>query len=72
MTQQTAIDYLVNLYYNEFNILLPSEYYNQAKQMENEQHSKTFEAGYNRACDLNMGRDDEPDFDQYYNETYGK
>ena len=34
MAQKTAIDYLVNLYYSEYDILLPSEDFAKAKQME--------------------------------------
>ena len=63
---QTAVDYLVNLYYNEFDILLPSEDYAQAKQIEKEHQFRFFIAGQ-----LSM-EEGGKDFEQYYNETYNK
>ena len=37
MKQQTAVEWLVNLYYTEYGILLPSEDFSEAKQMEKKQ-----------------------------------
>lgn len=39
-TTQTAVDYLVNLYYTQYDILLPSEDFAKAKQIENEQRKE--------------------------------
>lgn len=66
MKQQTAVDYLVKLYYTEYDILLPSEDYAQAKQMEKEQIVKAHGLKY---YDLN---EETINGEQYYNETYKK
>lgn len=70
MTQQKAVDYLVNLYYTQYNVLLPSEDYAQAKQMEKEQIIDAYSFGYTNGFDdakLNIKVDDA---EQYYNETF--
>ena len=65
MAQQTAVDYLVNLFYTEYDILLPAEDYAQAKQMEKEQIVDSYIMGsYDMAA-----KEFRPE--QYYNETYG-
>ena len=64
MAQQTAVDYLVKLYYTEYDILLPSEDYAQAKQMEKEQIIDAHYQGYRN--DIGTTEVSE----QYYNETF--
>ena len=71
MAQQTAVDYLVKLYYTEYDILLPSEDYAQAKQMEKEQiitahlngQAEFDKEEYRLEVIINAGK--------YYNEVYG-
>ena len=69
MAQQTAVDYLVKLYYTEYDILLPSEDYAQAKQMEKEQMLNVFQES--RLTHPMIGFKHQT-FLEYYNETYGK
>ena len=67
-TTQTAVDFLINLYYTEYDILLPSEDYEQAKQMEKEQIIDAFYEGMQaNTFDPNKGR-----ALIYYSETYNK
>ena len=68
MAQQTAVDWLVQKYFNDYNMLISELEYDKAKQMEKEQ---ILDAWVN-------GNDNEPkevtqDYaEQYYNETYKK
>lgn len=66
MAQQTAVDWLVKKYFEDYNVLLPELEYEQAKQIEKEQQFRFFIAGQ-----LSM-EEGGKDFEQYYNETYKK
>ena len=68
MKQQTAVEWLVEQYANEnYGI----EVYEQAKQMEKEQHNNTWvDSRIEDRGEGFIGR--EKTFEQYYNETYGK
>ena len=68
MTQQTAVDYLVNLYYTQYNVLLPSEDYAQAKQMEKEQIIHAWREGDNDS--MYDPKELDQQAEQYYNETF--
>ena len=70
MKQQTAVDYLVKLYYTEYDILLPSEDYAQAKQMEKEQIMDAHIEGqrvFDKHPHTHWTNDQA---EQYYNEMY--
>ena len=69
VAQQTAVDYLVNLYYTQYNVLLPSEDYEQAKQMEKQQ---IMDAHLDAYIEMNMSFRGADRAEEYYNETYGK
>lgn len=84
MAQQTAIDYLVNLYYSEYDILLPSEDFAKAKQMEKREailllnwilkHYDTHTDSNYMFCWKNPSGQELNSVnlvEQYYNETYG-
>lgn len=69
MAQQTVVDYLVNLYYTQYNVLLPSEDYEQGKKMFEEQIVESWHNGYDNQSPMI----DEANCGQtYYDETYGK
>ena len=76
MAQQTAVEWLIKKLQNRQNGIfdgLPhlslDEIYNQAKQMEKEQHSNTWtDARTHHKEDDYIGK--EISFEQYYNETY--
>ena len=59
--QQTAVEYLVEQLFPK--ALSAEQYYHieQAKEMDKDQHIKTWEAGLMKV-----------DFNEYYNETYGE
>jgi len=66
MTQQTAVDYLIEQLTNE-GVYIPFGFYEQAKQMEKEQIMKAAKVILYRST----GQGDTV-AEQYYNETYGK
>jgi hypothetical protein len=67
-TRQTAVEWLVEQYANENYSV---EVYEQAKEMEKEQHDLTFARGHMTGY-ANANGHESKDFEQYYNETYGK
>jgi DNA polymerase III psi subunit len=59
----TAVEWLVQKYFNDYNVLIPELEYEQAKQMEKEQIVNAWMATDNELQRLAA--------EQYYNETYG-
>lgn len=74
--KQTAVDFLLHEISEIIGVISPDAFnsslmkirYEQAKQMEKEQHSNTWNHGSYSLLDHGSGED----FEQYYNETYGK
>lgn len=67
--QQTAVDFLTDCYQRQGRIL-PAQF-EQAKEMEKEQHSDTWtDAQIFKEDDNFIGKS--KTFDQYFNETYGE
>jgi hypothetical protein len=68
--KQTAVELLASLMISSSTLPFKTidEYIEQAKAMEKEQHFKTWETGSYSLLDCSNGKD----FEQYYNETYGK
>lgn len=71
MEQQTVVDWLVKKYFEDYNVLLPELEYQQAKEMEEKQHTNTFLAGGRSAWNAAAGKDFVT-FEDYYNQTYKK
>jgi hypothetical protein len=68
MAQQTAVDWLVKKYFDDYNVLIPELEYEQAKQMEKEQHKKTWDAAYKAAKD-DIVSDRASTFENYYGKS---
>jgi hypothetical protein len=73
MAQQTAVEWLEEQLnkWSDGRFYLPPHLFEQAKQMEEKQHSNTFLAGGRSAFNAAKGRDFAT-FEDYYNETYKK
>lgn len=74
--KQTAVDWLVSVLSKPYGDEFISKIIEQAKEMEKQQHRGSFNRGYDRCkWDNSVGSyyDEDPkEFEQYYNETYGK
>lgn len=88
--KQTAVDWLVKKYFDEYNVLLPELEFEQAKQIEKQQIIDADLAGVKRTMlnvhnnlikiqhvldklnDMEAGKLNHENGEQYYNETYGK
>ena len=70
MTQQTAVDYLIEQLTNE-GVYIPFGFYEQAKQMEKEQIIQGVLHGIEVLYDCG-DEENVNNAEQYYNETYGK
>ncbi len=72
MAQQTAVEQLVNYMKENFHLTDESLIkFEQAKQMEKEQHKDTWDAGMSEGIGTTMGSlDYDGEFINYYNETY--
>lgn len=68
--KQTAVEFLIKgiIHLTGINISLDEKIIEQAKQMEKEQHIETWKRGSYSLLEHGSGED----FEQYYNETYGK
>ena len=66
--RQTAVEWLEQKVFEEFKVPINYQVYEQAKQMEKEQHIETWKRGSYSLLEHGSGED----FEQYYNETYGK
>jgi len=62
MSKETAVEWLIELWCKNRGNLIPEDF-EQAKEMEKEQHKSTFRAILNTHYF---------DFEQYYNETFNK
>ena len=73
MAQQTAVEWLEEQLnkWSDGRFYLPPHLFEQAKQMEEKQHSNTFLTGGRSAFNAAKGRDFTT-FEDYYNETYKK
>lgn len=77
--KQTAVDFLLHEISEIIGVISPDAFssslmkirYEQAKQMEKEQHDLTFARGHMTGY-ANANGYETKDFEQYYNETYGK
>lgn len=66
--RQTAVEWLEQKVFEEFKVPINYQVYEQAKQMEKEHHIETWKRGSYSLLEHGSGED----FEQYYNETYGK